>query len=224
MGRAQDAFVAGSTYTDSLTVATADGTQQVITVTLTGSNDAAVITGASTAALTESNAAQSTGGTLGATDVDNSAAFVAQTGVAGRHGYGTFSIDTAGVWTYTMGSAHDAFVGGNTYTDSLTVATADGTQQVITVTMTGSNDAAVITGASTAALTESNAAQSTGGPLGATDVDGSAAFVAQTGVAGSNGYGSFAIDTAGAWTYTMGSAHDAFVDGHTYTDKIGRAS
>ncbi|MFG6429183.1 VCBS domain-containing protein [Roseateles sp. LYH14W] len=220
MGSAQDAFVGGQTYTDSLTVATADGTQQVITVTLTGSNDAAVITGSSTAALTESNAAQSTGGTLGATDVDSSAAFIAQTSVAGSNGYGSFSIDTAGVWTYTMGSAQDAFVAGNAYTDSLTVATADGTQQVITVTLTGSNDAAVITGASTAALTESNTAQSTGGTLAASDIDSSAAFVAQTGAAGSNGYGTFSIDTAGVWTYTMGSAHNAFVAGSNYTDSI----
>ncbi len=45
-----------------------------------------------------------------------------------------------------MDSAHDEFVGGQTYTDSITVATADGTTQVLTVTMTGTNDAAVITG------------------------------------------------------------------------------
>ncbi len=64
-----------------------------------------------------------------------------------------------------MDSAHDEFVGGQTYTDSLTVATADGTTQVVTVTMTGTNDAAVITGTATAALTETNVAQSTGGTL-----------------------------------------------------------
>ncbi len=73
-----------------------------------------------------------------------------------------------------MDSAHDEFVGGQTYTDSITVATADGTSQVLTVTMTGTNDAAVITGTATAALTETNVAQSTGGALTATDVDSSA--------------------------------------------------
>ena len=56
------------------------------------------------------------------------AAFVAQTDVAGGNGYGKFSIDAAGVWTYTMDSAHNEFVGGHDYTDSITVATADGTQ------------------------------------------------------------------------------------------------
>ena len=56
-----------------------------------------------------------------------------------------------------MTSAHNEFVAGTTYTDSITVATADGTTQVITVTITGTNDAAVITGTSTASLTETNA-------------------------------------------------------------------
>src|SRR5436190_1493831 len=81
----------------SITVATADGTTQAITVTIHGTNDAAVITGASTAALTETNAVQSTGGTLSATDVDSSAAFVALSNVAGSNGFGKFSIGTDGV-------------------------------------------------------------------------------------------------------------------------------
>ncbi|RWP72736.1 MAG: adhesin, partial [Mesorhizobium sp.] len=179
-----------------------------------------VITGTSTANLTETDAAQNTGGTLSATDVDSSAAFVVQTNVAGSNGYGTFSIDAAGVWTYTMNDAHDEFVGGTTYTDSITVATADGTSQLITVSILGTNDAAVITGTSTANLTETDAAQNTGGTLSATDVDSSAAFVVQTNVAGSNGYGTFSIDAAGVWTYTMNDAHDEFVGGTTYTDSI----
>ena len=68
--------------------------------------------------------------------MDSAATFVAQTDVAGNNGYGKFSIDAAGTWTYTMDSAHDEFVGGVDYTDSITVATADGTWQVITVTIT----------------------------------------------------------------------------------------
>ena len=67
--------------------------------------------------------------------------FVAQSNVAGNNGYGKFSIDAAGTWTYTMNSAHDEFVGGHDYTDSITVKTADGTEKVITVTMHGTNDA-----------------------------------------------------------------------------------
>ena len=217
---AHNEFAAGTTYTDTFSVAAADGTTTaVITVNILGTNDAAVITGTSTASLTETNAVLTASGDLNASDVDSSAAFVAQTGVAGSNGYGTFSIDDTGAWTYTTApSAHNEFVGGTTYTDSITVATADGTTQVITVSMLGTNDAAVITGTSTASLTETNAAQSTGGTLIATDVDSSNAFVAQTDVAGSNGYGTFSIDAAGAWTYTADTAHNEFVGGTTYTD------
>src|SRR5436305_606194 len=220
MSSAHDEFVAGSTHTDSITAATARRSSDLITVTMHGTDDATVITGVSTADLTETNAAQSTGGTLVATDPDSSNAFVPQTDVAGSNGFGTFSIDAGGVWTYTMSSAHDEFVAGSTHTDSITVATADGTTQVITVTMHGTDDATVITGVSTADLTETNAAQSTGGTLVATDPDSSNAFVPQTDVAGSNGFGTFSIDAGGVWTYTMSSAHDEFVAGSTHTDSI----
>ncbi|MDO8693227.1 MAG: VCBS domain-containing protein, partial [Sheuella sp.] len=177
------------------------------------SNQPAVITGTSTASLTESNAVLTASGSLSASDLDSSAAFVVQTGAAGSNGYGVFSIDAAGAWTYTANTAHNEFVAGTNYTDSTTVATADGTTQVITVTIAGTNDAAVITGTSTASLTETNAALTASGTLTATDVDSSAAFVAQTGAAGSNGYGVFSIDAAGAWTYTANTAHNEFVAG-----------
>ena len=56
---------------------------------------------------------------------------MAQTNVAGSNGYGTFSIDASGNWTYTMNSAHNEFVAGQNYTDTVTVTTVDGTSQVL---------------------------------------------------------------------------------------------
>ena len=41
-----------------------------------------------------------------------------------------------------MDSAHDEFVAGTTYTDTLTVAAADGTTRCSTVNILGTNDAA----------------------------------------------------------------------------------
>ena len=66
----------------------------------------------------------------------------------------------------------------------------------------------------TSNLTETNSAAdiSTSGTLTVSDVDSPASFVAQAATAGS--YGSFAIDTAGAWTYTASSAHNEFVGRH----------
>jgi VCBS repeat-containing protein len=135
--------------TDTFTVLSADGTSQTVTVTITGSNDAAVISGDVSGAINESDVAQSVNGVLSASDVDSATDFIAQSDVAGNNGFGQFTLDANGAWTYTMDSAHDEFVAGVDYTDSLTVATADGTTQVITVTITGSNDAAVISGTTT---------------------------------------------------------------------------
>ncbi|MER8447934.1 VCBS domain-containing protein, partial [Mesorhizobium sp. M1066] len=164
-----DPLTQGQHVTDTLTVTSADGsTSYNIVVNITGTNDAAVLS-ADVRNLTEGNtaAAISTSGTLTISDVDGPATFVAQAATIGT--YGTFAINAAGAWTYTASSAHNEFVGGTTYTDTFNVVSADGTATTVTVNILGTNDAAVITGTSTAALTETNAAQSTGGTLVATD-------------------------------------------------------
>ena len=115
---------------------------------------------------------QSTGGSLTATDVDSSAAFVVQTGVAGSNGYGSFSINAAGVWTYTMNTAHNEFVGGTNYTDSITVATADGTTQIITVTIAGTNDGPVAISGGVTGLEDATSIPVT---ITGTDIDGTVA-------------------------------------------------
>ena len=134
---------------------------------LTGTNDAATISGTYTAALTESDAIQSTGGTLSVSDLDaGENVFTPQTDIAGTNNYGTFSIDAAGAWTYNMNSAHNEFVNGVEYTDSITVASVDGTDtQLITITITGTNDAPTISNLSISAA---------GVSFTATDVDSSA--------------------------------------------------
>ncbi|MCL9685894.1 VCBS domain-containing protein, partial [Legionella maioricensis] len=177
-----------------------DGTTSTITVNIVGTNDAAVITPA-VANLTETNAVLTTGGTLAISDVDSPAIFIAQNNVAGSNGYGHFTVGADGVWSYTTDTAHNEFVAGSTYTDTLTVTSADGTTSTITVNILGTNDAAVITPASVT-LTESNAILTTGGTLAISDVDSPATFVAQNNVAGSNGYGHFTVGSNGAWTYT----------------------
>ena len=59
-----------------------------------------------------------------------------------------FTIAADGTWTYVMDNAHDEFVGQD-YTDS-SLSPPQTAPQVLTVTMHGTNDAAVITGSSTA--------------------------------------------------------------------------
>jgi len=72
MNSAQDQFVAGQNYTDSITVTSADGTAtQVITVTIAGTNDAPVVTVGSTLAYTENQTATAINGSMTVTDVDS---------------------------------------------------------------------------------------------------------------------------------------------------------
>ncbi|OWF65919.1 hypothetical protein B6A14_09180 [Polynucleobacter hirudinilacicola] len=197
------------------------GTAEII-VDVTAVNNAAVISGTSTASLTETNAALTTTGTLTSTDVDGTAnAFIALPSTAGNNGYGKFTMTSGGAWTYTADTANNEFVSGTNYTDSVTVQAADGTNKTITVTIAGTNDAAVISGTSTASLTETNAALTTTGTLTSTDVDGTAnAFIALPSTAGNNGYGKFTMTSGGAWTYTADTANNEFVSGTNYTDSV----
>ncbi|MEL0548031.1 VCBS domain-containing protein, partial [Neisseria gonorrhoeae] len=128
-----------------------------------------------TANLSETNAVLSTGGTLSLTDLDATAAtVVAQTGTAGS--YGSFVINSAGVWTYTTSSALNNLNAGQTASESFTVATTDGGSATVTVNITGSEDVSTLTSA-TANLSETNAVLSTGGTLSLTDLDATAATV-----------------------------------------------
>src|SRR6185295_16803413 len=152
---------------DTLTLTSADGTAtQLIDVTVTGSNDAASITGTATGSVVEAGAAgagtASASGTLTATDVDAGQA-VFQTPASLTGTYGTFTFNaTTGAWTYALnnaGAATQSLTQGQVVHDTLTVTSADGTaSQLIDVTVTGSNDAASITGTATGNVVEAGAA------------------------------------------------------------------
>ena len=147
---AVQALNAGGTLTDSFTVTTIDGTAQVVTITITGSNDAAVISGTTTGSVTEAGSATpgtpTATGTLIDTDVDNP--FNTFTAVSSptpsASGYGSFTMTAAGVWTYTLDNANsvvEALGAGETLTDTFTVTTVDGTAKVVTITINGATDA-----------------------------------------------------------------------------------
>ncbi|SFN90050.1 VCBS repeat-containing protein [Bradyrhizobium sp. Rc3b] len=236
---AVQALNSGETLTDSFAVTTLDGTAQVVTVTIHGTNDAAVITGMTTGSVTEAgglaNATPGTPsatGTLLAADVDNpSNTFTAVTSPkASISGFGTFTITAAGVWTYTLDNASGAVQAlnvGGTLTDSFTVTTLDGTPQVVTITIQGSNDAALISGTTTGSVTEagtfSPGVPIATGTLTDTDVDNAPnTFTAVSSPAASDGgYGTFTMTAAGVWTYTLDNNNtvvQALDVGDTLTD------
>ena len=196
---------------------TIDGTAQVVTITITGANDAAIISGTTTGAVIEASGAApgtpAATGTLTDTDADNTpntfTAVDSPTGSAG--GYGTFTITAAGAWTYTLNNANSAVQAlnvGDTLTDTFTVTTIDGTAQVVTITITGANDSAVISGTTTGSVIETGATPGTPtatSTLTDTDVDNTPnTFTAVSSPAASaGGYGTFTMTAAGVWTYML---------------------
>jgi len=107
--------------------------------------------------------------------------------------FGTFTLDTAGHWSYTASNAQIAVQqlgAGQSLTDSFTATSFDGTKtQLVTVTINGTNDVPVIGGVSTGSVTEDVAVAAgnlaTSGALTIADVDlGQSSFVAQSATAG----------------------------------------
>ena len=91
-------------------------------------------------------------GDLNSTDVDNppDAWSAVGTATASANGYGSYTLSASGVWTYTLNNSNAAVQAlnvGGTLTDTFTATTVDGTQQLVTITIHGTDDAAVISGA-----------------------------------------------------------------------------
>ncbi|MFW1676993.1 VCBS domain-containing protein [Pontibacter sp. JAM-7] len=205
------------TLTDELVVTSTDGTQHTVTVTIEGTDDTPVITGDTTATLTEDTGVTATGalsasGTLTVSDIDDgqNPTFVAQH-IPGSGGYGIFSIDAAGNWQYLANNANPTIQGlkaGEPLTETAEVVTTDGTRQTITVTITGTNDAPTVTAASGHQTASEDAplifSEATVlGMVGATDVDSDTLHV--TGINIDPTFGQFAQRADGSWIFTPAS-------------------
>ncbi|TIR93332.1 MAG: RTX toxin, partial [Mesorhizobium sp.] len=156
---AHNEFAAGTTYTDTFDVVSADGTHTSVTINIDGTNDAAIIAGTTSGAVDEdgADAPVTATGSLTASDVDNTANVFQAASGNGDSGYGSFSIDAAGNWTYTLDDTNpavDALNDGDPLSDSFTVYSEDGTPQLITISITGTNDAAIIAGTTSGAVDE----------------------------------------------------------------------
>ena len=172
----------------------------------------------------DGGALQVTTGTLTISDIDTGEELFTAGGATGT--YGSVTIDANGNWTYTLDNANAAVQAlplGATMNDTVTVTAIDGTTHDITITITGINDAAVVSGDDQGAVTEDNdpATLTDTGLLSISDVDtGEAVFTAET-VVGT--LGSLTITAAGNWTYTADNTQSAIQSlgqGETATDTI----
>ncbi|WP_114294614.1 VCBS domain-containing protein, partial [Pseudosulfitobacter sp. DSM 107133] len=190
------------TATDS---AGATDTQNVV-ITINGTNDVPTIAGTATGTVAEDAMDLTASGqiTIADPDTGESTFGAIAAGTAGDNAYGTFEVDTAGNWTYTLNNALDVVQDlgvGQSIDDTITVASFDGTaSQVLTVTITGTNDAPVIDEVATDNAPTTDEDVPFTGTVVAADRDGDTLTYA-VGTDAANG--SVTInETSGEYTYT----------------------
>ena len=197
-----EADFAGS---DSFRIAVADGAgglaAQVVTVAVSGSPDAPVVTSALADArgrLIE-GAAREVSGKLTASDADAGATLAWSGSTAGA--WGAFVIAADGAWSYQAGAAAESLAAGQTVTERFTATVTDDqgatATQVVTVTVTGTNDGPIAD-----ALNATFAQDSVlSGTLVARDADSGDTLTFAQG-ATAPAHGTVTIQPDGAFTYT----------------------
>ncbi|SMC29733.1 VCBS repeat-containing protein [Andreprevotia lacus DSM 23236] len=212
----------GESRTEVFQVQSQDGSDtHFVTVTVLGTNDNAVITAhlpGDDAGTVKEDTILSTGGKLDVADPDaGQSAVVAQSNTTGT--YGSFSIAADGTWTYSLNNGSpivQALNEGESRTETFQVQSLDGTDtHTVTVTILGTNDAALIGGNDSGTVKEDTTLV-TGGILTVSDVDtGQSSLVAET-VTGT--YGTFSVDANGNWSYVLNNSSpivQALNDGDT---------
>src|SRR5215831_5850120 len=216
---AVNALAAGEHLADSFTVQVDDHhgglASQVVNITITGTNDAPVITsGAQSGAVSEGDGqplpSMSASGQVTFSDADTSDTHSLTVSAAAA--YGTASVDADGTWHYTVSDsgAVNALAAGEHLADSFTVQVDDHhgglASQVVNITITGTNDAPVITsGAQSGAVSEGDgqppASMSASGQVTFSDADTHDSHSLTISQAAA--YGTASVDADGTWHYTV---------------------
>ncbi|MDH2423744.1 VCBS domain-containing protein, partial [Cobetia litoralis] len=179
------------------------------------SNDVGALIGGDSGEVTEDGVTEASGALV---DVESTDV------VAGTQSddYGTFSVNEAGEWAYTLDNDAAVVQGlndGDTVSQSFVVELSDGSTTTVDIVITGTDDLPVIT-ADAGAVQEDGTLEASG-TLTASDADNAdLAFVAATG--DSSVYGSFDVAADGSWTYTLdndATETQALAAGETVTEQ-----
>ncbi len=224
-----DFLAAGEKLTITYDVTVTDdhgvASTQPVAITVTGTNDLAMIDGGSSGSLKEDASTGSgvivpldtVSGVLTVHDVDHGESHFRTVDPASLNGaYGSFTFDSdTGAWTYQVDSSKIQSLGeGVSRTEKLTVTSADGTaHEDIVVTITGTNDVATFGGQSSGSLVEDATTGSgeivpldtVSGVLTVSDIDtGEGHFLTVDPALFNGTYGTFTFDSeTGAWTYQL---------------------
>ena len=169
-----------------------------------------------------------TGGALTSDDPD--VTFIGKE-VAGDNDLGTFVVNEDGTWTFVANSPYDELADGEQIQDTTTVQTSDGDEQVITVTIIGTDDAAVATDDS-GSVTEDIDVDDitnqlvTSGQIVITDVDSDTPTFSADGefnLVGSthdSQLGVLSIEPDGAWTYVVNNDDVQYLDDDEFVTEV----
>ncbi len=187
-----------------------------VNLTVNSVNDAASISGTATGAVTEDlnvvSGNLSAIGNLTVADVDTGENKFKTTVASADGNLGSLSITEAGTWNYSVANSAVQSLGASvTKNETFTVQSFDGTaSQDITVTITGVNDAATITGTATGAVTEDlnviSSNLSATGSLTVADVDAGENQFKTTIASASGNLGSLTIAEGGDWNYSVANS------------------
>ena len=225
----------GESVADNFSLTTIDGTGVDLALTINGVDDSSIIDGDFSGIVAEDTLLV-TNGELSITDVDlidNPVSFEDSTSVPGDNGFGSFEI-VDGNWTYTLDSELpevQSLAVGESLTDTHSFSASDGSSQIVSITIDGTDDEAVPGGVITGLVAEDVTPTATG-ELTITDVDFSDNPVSWEPVGatlGDSGFGTFELSNDN-WTYTLDNAHpdvqglasgDSLTDTHSFTATDG---
>ena len=210
-----DRQVATETFLVTATDSSGVPVEQTVTISVHGTNQSATVSGIFTGSVTEDLVSPSghleTQGQLSVIDPDSGENAFTPEILTGK--YGQIDIDAHGHWVYTADNNNatiQSLKGGEQLKEVLYVHTIDGTSQAISITVSGTNDKAVISGVTTGTLKE-DVITDYQGKLDVIDTDaGQSGFVEQPNTQGQ--YGVFTIDSDGLWHYVLNN-QDSKVQG-----------
>lgn len=208
---------AGETDTDIITLFASDGTQQILVISVTGTDDKPILKGDTIGSVSD-NETPTTSGFINIFDPDSAhSPTLPDTTVNGEYG-SLVLVD--GIWTYTLtpGSVA-ALPEGETTIDILTVTASDGSTHDIIISITGTDQEPVMTGTTTGAIREGSTTLTATGSIELVDVDTGDSPTLPNGTTAGQ-YGTLAL-VDGNWTYTLDPELAQYLDeGQSTTDTI----
>ena len=205
-----EALAGGQQETEIFTLTLTDGSTTTIQINITGTDDLPVIS-AGVGVAVEGVSPTATG-TLTATDADNGSLAFVDASIDGT--YGTLTIGTDGTWSYTLNANAEVLGAGETDNDIITVTLSDGSTTTVNITVTGTDDAPVIS-TGVGAVIEDVSPTITGN-LTASDIDNPGLLFVDATLNGT--YGDLTIGSNGAWSYALNANAQALGSGDNETE------